>query len=139
MSVIRLSVALRGELETCIRRGYPHETCGLLLGRRSAEFGEVSVVRQARNLNRSRAHDRYELDPEDFLAADRLARSQGIEIIGIWHSHPDHPAHPSETDREAAWQGWSYVIAKVTTAGVEEITSWRLNDQRQFEEERLES
>jgi proteasome lid subunit RPN8/RPN11 len=59
-----------------------------------------------------------------------------LEIIGIWHSHPDHPARPSETDRAAAWEGWSYLIASVTKHGVADLRSWRLQG-KDFVEENI--
>jgi proteasome lid subunit RPN8/RPN11 len=123
-------------LSAFVRQGYPHETCGLLLGMRWGAEHVVSQVRRARNLNVERAKDRYELDPDDFLAADRAARAAGLDIVGIWHSHPDHPARPSVTDRDGAWPGWSYLILSASRDGVEEIRSWRLND-GDFEEEAI--
>ena len=101
--------------------------------------GCIQLVRivKARNLNVERAHDRFELDPKDFVTADAQARRDGLEIVGIWHSHPDHPARPSETDRAKAWEGYSYVIASVTNEGVVELRSWRLDDGR-FLEERID-
>ena len=125
---------IRSELEGWIRAGYPEETCGLLLGRQRDGRTETSRAMQARNLNRDRARDRYELDPEGFLAADLAAREAGLEIVGVWHSHPDHPAEPSETDRAAAWEGWSYLIVEVTRSGVAAVRSWRLHGQRFHEE-----
>ena len=135
---VQLTANLCARLETLVRAGYPHETCGLLLGVRTGDAVEVRELVQARNLNRVRAQDRYELDPDDFLAADALARTQGIEIVGIWHSHPDHPACPSATDRDGAWAGWSYVIVSVGAEGAQELRSWRLNGD-QFVEEAIES
>ncbi len=108
--------------------GYPEETCGLLLGRRNEDLVEVLELVQARNLNRERARDRYELDPDAFLAADTQARARGREVVGVWHSHPDHPARPSATDRARAWPDWSYVIASVNPTGLQELRSWRLHD-----------
>ncbi len=134
MAVLYLPDEARAELEARVREGYPHETCGLLLGAQSEGSARVLRVTQARNLNTERAHDRYELDPKDFLAADASARAEGIELIGVWHSHPDHPALPSETDRAAAWPGWSYVILSVTKDGVADLRSWRL-DGEEFEPE----
>ncbi|MGH8508908.1 MAG: Mov34/MPN/PAD-1 family protein, partial [Gammaproteobacteria bacterium] len=67
-------------------------------------------------------------------AADRDARARGLEIVGVWHSHPDHPAEPSETDRAAAWEGWSYLIVSVARDGINAIRSWR-RDAGQFYEE----
>ncbi|HEU0203336.1 MAG TPA: M67 family metallopeptidase [Burkholderiaceae bacterium] len=135
---LQLAPALRAELETWMRAGYPNETCGLLLGRREGATGKVARVRQARNVVAARARDRFELDPADFLAADTEARQLGEEIVGIWHSHPDHPATPSETDRAAAWPGWCYVIASVGRNGVTDWRCWRLNGD-EFAEEVIES
>lgn len=109
------------------RSGYPNETCGLLIGKREPQHSRVDAMRQARNLNHERARDRYELDPADYLAAELLAKAQGLEIVGVWHTHPDHPARPSETDRVQAWEGWSYLILSVSSDGVQAVTSWRLN------------
>ena len=88
----------------------------------------AEVVHPARNLNVERAHDRYELDPRDQLAAERAARDSGREVIGVWHTHPDHPATPSETDRAAAWSGWSYLILSVVRGELAELRSWRLDE-----------
>lgn len=135
--VLRLPPTLRAELETWVRAGYPHETCGLLLGSRKDATCTVARVRQARNVVMERAHDRFELDPEDFLAADAEGRRLGLEIVGVWHSHPDHPARPSETDRAAAWPGWSYLIVSVGRNGVADWRSWQLNGD-EFAEEVIE-
>ena len=135
------SLRLHGRLRECIEsmasEGYPNETCGLLIGRPNGCVAEVVDLVQARNLNRERAHDRYELDPGDFMAADSAARRRGMEIVGIWHSHPDHPARPSATDRAGAWEGWSYLIVSVGREGVDELRSWHL-DRGNFLEEEIE-
>jgi proteasome lid subunit RPN8/RPN11 len=116
------------------RAGYPREACGLLVGRRIDPDTLVEDLVEARNLNRERPGDRYELDPDAFEAADREARGRGLEIVGIWHTHPDHPAVPSTTDRERAWVGWSYLIAAVGPGGVTEVRSWRLHGDAFVEE-----
>lgn len=136
MSNLRLPKHARGTLEAQARAAYPVESCGLLLGRWQAGTTEVVYTRQARNLEH--AHDRYRLDPAAFLAADAEARRAGLEIVGIWHSHPDHPAVPSEADRAAAWAGWSYVILAVGPDGVTDVRSWRLDGVR-FAAEEMES
>ncbi len=136
MTKLFMPLSVRRSLEELVLEGYPHETCGLLIGRQNAQQVEVEQVVAARNLNTERAHDRYEIDPEDFLCADRNARAEGLEIVGVWHSHPDHPARPSETDRTAAWGGWSYVIVSVTRESIAELRSWRLSGE-QFEEEAI--
>jgi proteasome lid subunit RPN8/RPN11 len=94
-------------------------------------------VRDAANLNQERPGDRYELDPRTMLEADRDCRARGLEVVGVWHSHPDHPAEPSETDRAGAWEGWSYIIVSVARAAVGTMRSWRLSGDR-FHEESIE-
>jgi len=125
--MLRLPQTLGESLNAFALQGYPRETCGLLLGVRMGDEHAVTEVRRARNLNVERAKDRYELDPDDFLAADREARAAGLDIVGIWHTHPDHPARPSVTDRDGAWSEWSYLIVSVGREAVGEIRSWRLN------------
>ena len=125
---------VRRDLEAWTGGGYPQETCGLLLGRTHLGRTETTRAMRAKNLNRARARDRYDLDPLDFLEADAAARAAGLEIVGVWHSHPDHPAEPSETDRAAAWEGWSYGIVEVTKAGARALRSWRLTGERFVEE-----
>lgn len=107
-------------------KGYPRETCGLLVGTNDIRSVRVQRIHQARNLALARLRDRYTLDPEGFLAADLAARRDGLDIVGIWHTHPDHPARPSVTDRDAAWPGWSYLILSVHPGGVGDIAAWTL-------------
>lgn len=128
VSMLRLGSELAARLGALVCAGYPEETCGLLLGYRHGNIVEVLDLVQARNLNRERAQDRFELDPDGYLAADTQAREQSCEIVGIWHSHPDHPARPSATDRTRAWDGWSYVIVSVNRDGVADLRSWRLHE-----------
>jgi proteasome lid subunit RPN8/RPN11 len=135
--ILHLSNSVRDELVAWVRAGYPQETCGVLVGRVRNETVAVTRAARAGNMNRKRAHDRFELDPRDFLEADRAARAEGREIVGIWHSHPDHRAEPSETDRLAAWSGWSYLIVPVDRQGVGAMRSWRLVE-KHFVEETLE-
>lgn len=133
--VLKLPAGVRAELESLAGAGYPEETCGLLLGRDEAGSCRVITQHAARNLNRERAADRFELDPRDYLAAEQAAAVAGNAVVGVWHSHPDHPARPSETDRAMAWPGWSYLILSVTAGGVVDVRSWRLAGDSFFEEE----
>lgn len=126
---------LRAEIGALAAAGYPEEVCGILQGREAGGTATVEAVRQVANRNRGRPRDRYDLDPEGFLAADREGRSRGLEVVGIWHSHPDHPARPSPTDLEGAWEGWSYAIVSVSAGGAGELRSWRLAGDRFVEEE----
>jgi proteasome lid subunit RPN8/RPN11 len=139
MPTLHLPTSFRADLASWAAADYPHESCGLLIGERDNKVHAIRRVTRARNLNLERAHDRYELDPQDFMEADSAAREQGLEVLGVWHTHPDHPARPSETDRLAAWPDWSYVIMEVTSEGVREMRSWRLNEVQAFDEEAIQS
>ena len=134
MKPLNLGNQVCRQLEALVTEGYPDETCGLLVGNENDTQVEVVEAVKTRNLNRVRAKDRFELDPGDFVKVDHAARERGLSIVGIWHSHPDHPARPSETDRQAAWGGWSYLILSVNGKGVDELRSWRLVEQRFSEE-----
>ena len=95
-------------------QAYPEECCGILVG--SIVGGERHVHRSVpcQNLRVSEAHNRYEIDPAELIRVQREARESGMEIVGFYHSHPDHPAQPSRTDLEHAhWIGCSYVITSV--------------------------
>ena len=150
--MLSLPASLRSEIEAAVRASYPAEACGLLIGRPPQPMGgrpsipalgepdspEARVVRvvPARNLERESPRKRFRLDPEAHLGAECAARDEGLEVLGCWHSHPDRPARPSETDRIGAWEGWTYLIASVTAEGVADLRCWRLRGER-FEEEPL--
>jgi proteasome lid subunit RPN8/RPN11 len=91
--------------------GYPHEICGIMLGPRGE--GRVTEVRRARNIIVERARDRYEIDPRDHIRIQREADAEGLDIVGYYHSHPDHPAQASRFDTERAWAGYVYLIVSI--------------------------
>ena len=134
---ISFAPALLDRIEKLAVKGYPHETCGLLIGYVRAGRTSVEQVTGARNLRVKRSRDRYLLDPDDFLRAERRASELGLDVVGVWHSHPDHPPVPSQIDLEAAWPGYSYLVVSVAEGGVVSLASWRLVDGK-FEKERLE-
>ena len=120
---------------------YPEECCGILIGRRIEHLDDGVIVERilcAQNARADRRRDRFLIEPKTLLAAHREARALGFDIVGYYHSHPDHPAKPSELDREHAWPGVSYVIVSVQGGRVENTRSWRLSDDRgQFDEEEI--
>jgi len=128
----------RRRLAELTAKGYPAETCGLLLGTVVDGDRRVEHAIAGRNRNRERARDRYELDPLDHLRAEEEARRAGLAVVGVWHSHPDRPALPSETDRLAAWAGWSYLIAAVDAGGLQALRSFRIAEGTFVEEEIVE-
>ncbi len=95
------------------KEGYPHEVCGIILGTCNGDTKKAVEIRKAGNLNTERAHDRYKMDPEDVKAAENEAKELGIDIVGFYHTHPDHPDAPSEFDRQEAWAVYSYLIISV--------------------------
>jgi proteasome lid subunit RPN8/RPN11 len=93
---------------------YPHECCGVLLGNASPEGNRVRQIVRAGNTRTDRAHDRYHIAPEELIKIQRQARSLSLDIVGFYHSHPDHPAQWSQTDfAEAHWVGCSYIITAI--------------------------
>lgn len=102
--------------------------------------GRLSEARPAARLvtKADAAHsacDRFYIDPRDLLKVQKYARNQGWQIIGIYHSHPDQTAEPSERDRQSAWPEYSYIILAVQPDAVTDCRSWRLSHQKQFEPE----
>jgi proteasome lid subunit RPN8/RPN11 len=93
---------------------YPHECCGVLLGHASDEGNTVTETVRAGNTRTDSAHNRYNISPQELVKIQRQAREKKLDIVGFYHSHPDHPAQWSVTDfAEAHWIGCSYVITAV--------------------------
>ncbi len=102
---------------------YPHECCGIMLGHPSDGGNEVVELMRAGNTRTDSAHNRYHIAPQELIKAQREGRNKGLDIVGFYHSHPDHPAQWSSTDfAEAHWYGCSYVITAVAK-GKAEITN----------------
>jgi proteasome lid subunit RPN8/RPN11 len=113
MSLI-LPRALYDDLRAHGEQTYPNECCGILLGRADSDAIRVVSLVRAGNTRTDSAHNRYNIAPEELIAAQRQARNSGLDIVGFYHSHPDHPAQWSTTDfAEAHWFGCSYVITAV--------------------------
>jgi proteasome lid subunit RPN8/RPN11 len=122
--VVRIIKATYLELINHAESGYPNEVCGVLIGKN----GKITDYKRCRNLNEDRKRDRYELDPASFYEADDWARKNGREIVGIYHSHPDHPSIPSEFDRSRAWPEWIYIILSINAGKYNDGRAWLLDD-----------
>ena len=122
---------------------YPQECCGALLGRDSNAVlendqreGSLTAAREILELfpliNRrdDSPRNRFSVTAQDVLEAEKAAREHGLEVVGWYHSHPDHPARPSEYDRDHAWPWYSYIIVSVQNGAPQDMTSWRLSDDR---------
>ncbi|MBD2663714.1 Mov34/MPN/PAD-1 family protein [Richelia sinica FACHB-800] len=129
---------------------YPDECCGVILGyllddtkiveevilTANAWSTEGDNFAEAENLETTRR--RYAIAPQVMLKMQKEARSRNLSIIGIYHSHPDYPAIPSEWDRLYAWPVYSYIIVSVQNSQARELQSWCLDENHQFQTETIE-
>jgi proteasome lid subunit RPN8/RPN11 len=119
------------QIEAYTEKSYPEESAGLMLGR---EEGESRIVDHLIFLDNAREdsarHNRYLITAEDMLQGELEANKRGLSIVGIFHSHPDHPNQPSEFDREYAIPWYSYLITSVYQGQAGESRCWRLADDR---------
>lgn len=123
-------------------RRYPHECCGIILGRDSGNNRTVTLTIPCENARKDSPGDRYSIHPEQVVAAHKLARNRGEKIIGFYHSHPDHPARYSSTDlAEAHWFDCSYLITSVQQGHAGTMSSFVLvgtEDKKEFTPEDIE-
>ena len=136
-------------------RDYPNECCGILFGRASGTDKQVSEVVALKNLRHDAARaqellplndpgreserNRFLIDPLEQLRVEKDARTRKLEVVGYYHSHPDHPARPSNYDRDHAWPWYSYIILSVERGEPKDMTSWVLREDRsQFDAEPVE-
>lgn len=139
MSTLSLPPSFLEAVRRHAEASYPEECCGVLIGVGEGERTRVVRVVAVGNEREESRNSRYLISPETVLAAHKEARTLGCDVIGYYHSHPDHPARPSEFDREHAWPGVSYLIVSVEKGRQVDARCWRLADERDaFSEELLE-
>ena len=120
-------------------RSFPDECCGFFFGN---EIGEERIITNILTVDNSKEGDkrrRFEIAPKDYLDAERFADENELQLLGVYHSHPNHPAVPSEHDRIAAQPYFSYIIISVKEKMIADIRSWQLNENFMFEEETIEN
>ena len=127
LPAVRLGASALAAIRSLAEAVYPHEGCGVLIGA-YLDSGEIAVreVTSGRNLWTERMRDRYDLDPADIAAAERRARGVGLDVVGFWHSHPDHPARPSQFDTDRAWVDYAYLIVTTVPGGSGDLNAFRL-------------
>lgn len=113
------------------------ECCGFLIGYEKANDRTVEHIIITDNTTPEDAPHRFEIAPLAFLQAEQFADRNDLQLLGIYHSHPNHPAIPSELDRVSAQPGFSNVIISLANSKFDTIRSWRLNSEQQFEEEKI--
>ena len=112
------------EITAHIEQTYPYEGCGVMLG----VDDKVMTIYKGTNIRQDRKEDRFLLDPSDINEAEKLARQKSMDVLGFYHSHPDHPAMPSSTDLEDAWEGYYYLIASVNHGEIGDVGLFKLSD-----------
>ena len=134
---LHISTQLIEQIQYHGESAYPEEGAGLLLGKAGGEQKEVKVILPLSNTREDEARlNRYLLTAQDYLYGEQEAARRGLDVLGVFHSHPDHPNHPSEFDREWAMPWFSYVITSVNSGKAAGSRSWLLSEDRQaFNEE----
>jgi len=133
-----MALELKPQVNAAIRahgqETYPNECCGAMIGR----DGVVSDTLALPNMTDEGPRRRFKVTPTDYRAAEKRATELGGELLGFYHSHPDHPARPSQYDLDHAWPFFSYVIVSVREGVSGDMTSWRLREDRSaFDQENL--
>ncbi len=127
------------QIEAHGERTYPFECGGMLIGR--FEDGKNTVLEllpMENAMAESEQHNRVLILPKDVLKAERYARAQKLDVVGYYHSHPDHPAVPSQFDLDHALPVWTYIIVSVKTGKAADIRAWEMeNDRSKFNEEKI--
>lgn len=126
---LRLPGALADEIRRHGEAAYPAECCGAMVGRAEGAAKEVLRLSPAVNRRTDDPH-RYLIAPDDLRRLEREVREAGQEIVGYYHSHPDHPARPSAFDAEHAWPWYSYLIVRIDRGRGADLASWVLDDER---------
>lgn len=139
--ILRLRQDHQAQIRAHVETGYPAEACGIFLGHEAEGIKIVERLRLVDNRWADPAEQthRFLIPPEEVLAAEREATAAGLEILGFFHSHPDHPARPSNFDREHAWPWYAYLIVSVENGRATDWRVWELTEDRSaFVERRLE-
>jgi proteasome lid subunit RPN8/RPN11 len=137
-SIIAIPKLLQEQIFRNAVRAYPNECCGLLLGEIEGQLKLVRKVWESENVTESGRHNRYCISPLELLKAENFVAKRGWEVLGVYHSHPDHSARPSEFDRTHAILHYSYVILSVIRGRPGESGCWTLGDwDSSFEPEEL--
>ena len=128
-SVVHISKTVYEEILNHAKESYPHECCGVLVG---------GIFQDRKIFESHRATNANTIDANELNLIDKMARSQGLDVIGFYHSHPDHPDKPSATDREWAQHGYSYFIISVQGGKETSVKSWAIEDETgPFREEKI--
>jgi proteasome lid subunit RPN8/RPN11 len=135
---VKISASALGAVNAHVTEGYPYEICGMLVAKKGSRA--ITDTRRATNANTSRPRDTYQIDPLEHRAIEKECDAAGLEIVGYYHSHPDHASYASIRDTEQAWPDYYYLIVSCMKGRVKEgkaftRSSW---DSREMAEEPVE-
>ncbi len=135
--MIRIEQLHLAVIREAARDGYPEEICGVLLGRdQDGAMRRIAGVASVANARTDERERRYLIPPDAMLQIERAAARDDLEIVGFYHSHPDHPASPSAFDLEHSWPWYTYLIVSVRQGEPAETRAWRMaEDRSSFAEE----
>jgi proteasome lid subunit RPN8/RPN11 len=122
-AALHLAPSVLEAIHSQARLAYPNEGCGALLG---PGPGRVTDSVALPNTENGQPRTRFLVEPLDYLAVEEQADARGLRLLGFWHSHPDHPARPSATDRSYAWEGWLTLVIAVERGEPRELTAWEI-------------
>lgn len=132
MTALTLGPGVKAAIERHGQDAYPHECCGALLG----DQDSVSAIHPLPNVTTEGPRRRFRVDDQDYLSAERQAGTAGLALVGFYHSHPDHPAVPSQYDLDHAWPTFVYPIVSVMAGEAVGLRAWMLRDDRSAFDER---
>lgn len=136
MEELYLTEEARAVIVRDAEQTYPHECCGFLYGSDDNQR-LITLAVEVDNRKEENRERRFEIAAQDYIKAEEFADNNDLTLLGVYHSHPEHPAIPSEHDLRQALPYFSYIIASVKSNKVVKILSWRLNDEGRFEEEKV--
>jgi len=124
-----------GEMRSHGEETFPNECCGFFLGEENSDARIVTQAIRIENIKKGDQRRRFEISGKDYIQVEKYAALKGLTLLGIYHSHPVHPAIPSEHDLKVAMPWFSYIIISVEKEGVDHLRSWQLTHERKFKEE----
>ena len=139
-----MSIRIDKEVDNLIRahavRTYPEECCGALYSRLDKDDRVIVDYMELKNMEEDEERKRnYIISPEDYMEAEKYADENMLNFAGIYHSHPDHPAVPSQKDLKRAMPVFTYIIISVKGSEETELRAWKLDENRQFQEETVDN
>ena len=129
--MVRISRSVISKIENHGERAYPEECCGIMLGITEGSNQTVEEIAELENEQDKNRRRRFFVTPKQYMQSEKIAAERKLELLGFYHSHPDHPAAPSDFDRDHALPWFTYVIISVANRKAKDITAWLLSESRE--------